>query len=143
MKAEARMHESYLEGELNGHRKQKDGKILTGKETGREMGGTFRIRYWKDRRAVQRSSPKEICIWQGWHLKDMLDIWNGGGSWESVVAGAGGLAETHSNVDIEPEAATFCSRAGTPLGRQRHQNTKITFEPKFILSTRNTGTDRG
>ena len=39
--------------------------------------------------------------------------------------------------DIEPEEATSCSQAGTPAEPEGHQLTNKTFDPKFILFTRN------
>ena len=53
------------------------------------------------------------------------------------------LAMTHNVGDMEPKAATSCSQAGTPMEQGRHQPTHKTFNPKFILSTRSTGTEDG
>jgi hypothetical protein len=49
------------------------------------------------------------------------------------------LAVTHYTGDMEPEEATSCSHAGTPVVQKRDQHTHKTFGPKFILSTRNAG----
>jgi hypothetical protein len=50
---------------------------------------------------------------------------------------------THSIEDMEPEEATSCIQAGTLVEPQRHQPTHKTFNPKFILSTRNLGIGEG
>jgi len=50
------------------------------------------------------------------------------------------LAVTHSIANLEPEEIIFCSQVGTPMEQQEHQATYRTFDPKFILSTRNPGT---
>jgi len=57
----------------------------------------------------------KIYSWTGWeggHLKDMLETWNGEGSQESMVVT---LAETHSNGAMEPEEAVSYRQAGTSL----------------------------
>ena len=53
------------------------------------------------------------------------------------------LAVTHYIGDMEPEEATSCSQAGTPVALQRHQQSHKTFSPKFILPTRNAGMGDG
>ena len=53
------------------------------------------------------------------------------------------LALTHYSEDMEPEEATSCSQAGTPVERQRYLPTHQTFNPKFILPTRNAGMGDG
>ena len=52
------------------------------------------------------------------------------------------LAVTHI-WDMEPEEVTSSSQAGTPVEQWRHQPTHKTFNPKFILSTRNAGMGDG
>jgi hypothetical protein len=41
--------------------------------------------------------------------------------------------------DMEPEEATSCSQAVTPVDQQRYQHTHKTYIQKFILSTSNVG----
>ena len=53
------------------------------------------------------------------------------------------LPETHSSRDMDPEEITFCVLAGTPVERWGHQPTQNTFDPNFILSTRNSGIGDG
>jgi hypothetical protein len=50
------------------------------------------------------------------------------------------LAVTHYTGDMEPEEVTSYIQAGTPVEPLRYQPTHKTFNPKFILSTRNAGT---
>ena len=52
------------------------------------------------------------------------------------------LAVTHYIGDVEPEETTSC-QAGAPVEQWRHQPTHKTFNPKFILSTRNAGMGDG
>ena len=68
------------------------------------------------------------------------ETWDKGGTQESMGVT---LAVTHSIGDMEPEEATSFSQAATPVERQRHQPTHKTFNPKFILSTRNADTGEG
>ena len=46
------------------------------------------------------------------HLQDVPQTWDGEGSHESIGVP---LTETHSSEDMEPEEATSCSKAGTPV----------------------------
>ena len=50
---------------------------------------------------------------------------------------------THSIEDMEPEEATSCRQAGTSVDQQGHQPTHKPFDPKFMLSARNAGTEYG
>jgi hypothetical protein len=47
------------------------------------------------------------------------------------------LAVTHYIRDVEPKEASSCIWVGTPVEQKRHQLTNRTFNPKFILCTRN------
>ena len=40
---------------------------------------------------------------------------------------------------MEPEEATFCNQAQTPVEQYRHQHTHNFFNPKFIMFTNNAG----
>ena len=55
----------------------------------------------------------------------------------------GVIAVSHYIGDLDLEEAISCSQTGTPVKRQRYQPTHKTFNPKFILSTRNAGTRDG
>jgi hypothetical protein len=46
----------------------------------------------------------------------------------------------HNTGNTEPEEATPYIQAGTPMEQQGHKPIHKTFNPKFILSTRNAGT---
>jgi hypothetical protein len=48
------------------------------------------------------------------------------------------LAMVHSIKSTEPEVATSCSQAGTPMDKDSNLPTKI-FYPKCFMSTRNVG----
>ena len=74
------------------------------------------------------------------HLQNETETWSKGESQESVKVT---LAVTLYIGSMEPEEATSCSQTGTLLETQRHQPTYKTFNPKFILSTRNAGTWKG
>jgi hypothetical protein len=50
---------------------------------------------------------------------------------------------TYYNGSIESEEATSYSQIGIPVEQWRHQPTHKTFNPNFILSTRNAGTGDG
>jgi len=52
-------------------------------------------------------------------------------------------AVTHHTGDMKPEEATSYRQAGISVPQQRHQPTHTTFNPKFILSTRNAGREDG
>jgi hypothetical protein len=47
------------------------------------------------------------------------------------------LDVTHSIADMQFEEVTSCSQAATSVERWRHQLSHNTFQPKFILSTKN------
>ena len=51
-------------------------------------------------------------------------------------------AVTHYIGDMEPEEATSCSQAGTPVELQEHQPTHETFNLKFTLSRKNAGMEQ-
>jgi hypothetical protein len=70
------------------------------------------------------------------HLEDMPETWDEGGSQESMMVT---LAENHSSGDMKPEEAISCCHAGTLL---KHLPTHKIFNSKFILPTRNAGTER-
>ena len=53
------------------------------------------------------------------------------------------LSVTQNTEEMESKKATSYSQAGTPMELQRHQPTHKTFDPKFILSTRNAGMGNG
>jgi hypothetical protein len=73
-------------------------------------------------------------------LEDLAEIWDRGGTQESMGMI---LVETHGSGNMESEETTSCSQAGTPAEPLGHQPTHKTFGPKFILSTRNSGTGDG
>ena len=68
------------------------------------------------------------------NLQDKTETWDKGSTQESLEVI---LAVTHYIGDMEPEVATSCSQAETPVERKRHQLTIKPFNPKYILSTRN------
>jgi hypothetical protein len=53
------------------------------------------------------------------------------------------LVVTHSIRDVEPGEAASWGQARTPVEGLGHQPTQKTFDPKFILSTRNAGIGDG
>ena len=63
--------------------------------------------------------------------------WDKGSAQESMGVT---LPLTHYFGDMEPEEATFCSKAGISMEQYKLQLTHKTFNPKFILFTRHTGT---
>lgn len=67
----------------------------------------------------------------------MTETWDGGGSQESMWVT---LAETHSCGDMEREQTTPYSQTAFPVKGEEHQPICKTFDPKFVLSTTNTGT---
>lgn len=50
--------------------------------------------------------------WGGKHLEDMREVWDRGGTQESMGVT---LVVTHNTGDMEVEEATSCSQAETPL----------------------------
>ena len=50
------------------------------------------------------------------------------------------LAETSSSEDMDTEMVIFCSQGGLKVDGYWPQPTHKTFNPKFILSARNTST---
>jgi hypothetical protein len=95
------------------------GGIWEGEGMGRGIGGEFRIRWgerqerWPDGNENEWKSATDGGGW-GEHLQDETEIWDKVSVQESVVVGVT-LAVTHSIEDMEPEKATFCSQAGTPV----------------------------
>lgn len=70
-------------------------------------------------------------------LQDKTETWDKRGIQESMGVT---LTVTHYTGDMEPKEATSCNQAGTPVERQRHPPMQKTFNPNFILSTRNAAT---
>ena len=50
-----------------------------------------------------------------------------------------GILSFDSIGGMEPKEPTTCTVAGSPMEQWGHQSTHKTFNPKFILSTRNAG----
>ena len=68
--------------------------------------------------------------------------WKGFGKERSPRINGVTSAVTHSIGDMEPEEATSCSQAGTPVELQEHQPTHETFNLKFTLSRKNAGMEQ-
>ena len=61
--------------------------------------------------------------------QDETETWDKEGTQESMGVT---LAVTHSIGDMEPEEASSCNHAGTPVEQKGHQPTQKTFDPKFL-----------
>ena len=81
-------------------------------------GRGFRIRCgegqerWLDGHENEWKSATDRGEEVGGHLQDETETWDKGGTQESMGVT---LAVTHSIGDMEPEEATSCSQAGTPV----------------------------